>query len=68
MGRVWRPFNDKPPREPHPLHDGRGDPLRQAPIELRSEVPAQHFLGGPGDRPFGTLGVGQGVGVGHVPI
>jgi hypothetical protein len=68
MRWVRRPFDDEPPRELHALDDGRCDPLRQAPIELRPQVPAQHLLGSPGNRPFGAFGVGQSVGIGHVSI
>jgi hypothetical protein len=68
MRRVRRPLDDQPSRQPHPLQDGRGNPLWQAPIELRPQVSAQHLFGGPGDRPFGRFGVGRGVGIGHVPI
>jgi hypothetical protein len=66
--RVRRLLADAPFRQPHPLQDCLGEEQRKAPIELRPEMPAQHFLGSPGDRPFGRVGLGHGVRIGHAPI
>jgi hypothetical protein len=66
--RIWRPFGDEPSCEAHPFDDRTRQERRQAPIELRPEVPAQHFPRGPGDRPFGRFRVGDRIFIGYVPI
>lgn len=69
LPHAWRHlFRDTPFGEPHPLQDCLGEKQREPAIELRSQVQAEHFPRGPGNGPFGRLGVGQRVGVGHVPI
>ena len=65
MRRGWRLLADAPLGQPHPLQDCPGKEQRQTAIELRPQVPAQHLLGRPGNRPLGRLGVGHGVGVRH---
>ena len=67
MWRVRRLLGDAPFGQPHPLQDRLGEEQGQAPIERRSEVPAQRLFGSPSHRPFRAFGVGHGVGVGHVP-
>ena len=59
MRRVRWLLADAPLSQPHPLQDCLGQEQRQAPIELRPQVPAQYFLGSPGNRPFGRVRVGQ---------
>ena len=67
MRIVRRLLADAPFRQSHPLQDCLGEEQRKAPIELRSEMLTQHFLGRLGDRPFGALRVGHVGGIGHVP-